>query len=139
MMRTHIVLMLAVTFGQGASSQWSWKVGTYDGTPDPRAIYVITHSEQLRLFCRPDSFTQTVAPYALIKVKQFNAVERQLVTLAIRFDDDPVLPPEKWYARDRIANDDTIERYPTAAFVERLKLHRVFRYGFPATKYPHRV
>ena len=120
-MGTHIVLMLAVILSQGASSQWSWKVGTYDGTPDPRAIYVITHSEQLLLFCRPDSSTQAAAPYALIPVKQFKSVEWQLVTLGIRFDDDPALPPEKWYARDRIGNDDTVERYPTAAFLERLK------------------
>lgn len=43
----------------------------------------------------------------------------------MRFDDDPALPPEKWSARDRIGNDgtenDTVERYITAAFLERLK------------------
>ena len=124
-MWTHIVLMLAVTLGQGANSPWSWKVGTYDGKPDPRAIYVINPSEHLLLLCKPDSFTQTVAPYAIIAVKQLSAVERPLVTLGMRFDDDPALPPAKWYARDRIGNDgsenDTVERYLTAAFLERLK------------------
>ena len=114
-----LVAILAFAIAAGSpTSQSSWSAETLtDSMTDAKKTVLVTAKgttgEQLAITCASDPISRTVAPFAVISVSQFYAVGVQLVTLLIRFDDDPPFPSEKWYVSRRVGQGaSAVERYP---------------------------